>query len=65
MSAVAYMHSLELVHRDLKISQIIVNAETKEVKFTDFGFATSFQQNGTLQVIGGTPNLENAQEIEK
>ena len=37
------MHSLELVHRDLKISQILVNAETQEVKFTDFGFATSFQ----------------------
>lgn len=40
-----------------------MNAETREVKFTDFGFATSFQQNDTLQVIGGTPNIENINVI--
>lgn len=42
VSAVAYVHSLELVHRNLKINQIIVIPETKAIKFTDFGFATSF-----------------------
>jgi len=45
VSAIDYMHKLGLVHRDLRIENIIINEMTKEVKFIDFGFATSFQAN--------------------
>ena len=55
VSAIDYMHKLGLVHRDLRIENIIINEQTKEVKFIDFGFATSFQANKQLQMIGGTP----------
>lgn len=55
VSAIDYMHKLGLVHRDLRIENIIINEMTKEVKFIDFGFATSFQANKQLQMIGGTP----------
>ena len=55
VSAIDYMHKLGLVHRDLRIENIIINELTKEVKFIDFGFATSFQANKQLQMIGGTP----------
>jgi len=47
-SAVAYMHELDLIHRDLKIENILINPNTLEVKFTDFGFATSFKPNKSL-----------------
>ena len=44
-NAIDYMHKLGLVHRDLRIENIIINENTSEVKFIDFGFATSFQAN--------------------
>jgi len=48
VSAISYMHGLGLVHRDLRIENIIVNEKNYEIKFIDFGFATSFQQNDKL-----------------
>ena len=43
MSAVIYMHSLGLVHRDLKLENILFdeNAKENQIKLIDFGFATN------------------------
>jgi len=41
VSGVAYMHSMGLVHRDLKLENILVNEFTRELKIIDFGFATA------------------------
>ena len=48
VSAISYMHGLGLVHRDLRIENIIINENNYDIKFIDFGFATSFQQNDKL-----------------
>ena len=42
VSAVAYMHSSEVVHRDLKLENILINDDKKAnvIKIIDFGFAT-------------------------
>ena len=40
VSSVAYMHTLGLVHRDLKLENILIN-NNNEVKLIDFGFATN------------------------
>lgn len=63
VSAIDYMHKLGLVHRDLRIENVIINETTNEVKFIDFGFATSFQANKQLQMIGGTPNIKDPKII--
>ena len=57
------MHKLELVHCGLRIENIIINENTSQVKFIDFGFATSFQANKQLQMIGGTPQIKDPKVI--
>ena len=40
VSAVAYMHAHDVVHRDLKLENILINeANNNEIKLIDFGFA--------------------------
>ena len=63
-SAVEYIHSLDLVHRDLRIENILYNHHTGEIKFTDFGFATSFQPNESLQQLTGTAPIKDQEEID-
>ena len=43
VSSVAYMHELGLVHRDLKLENILINdvGGMNEIKLIDFGFATN------------------------
>ena len=57
VSAVNYMHSLGLVHRDLKLENILINdtAGLNEIKIIDFGFATNCQEGHKLSMFCGTP----------
>ena len=54
VEAVAYIHSLGIVHRDLKVENITVNKQ-HEVKLVDFGFAVK-HKGKKLSDILGTPN---------
>ena len=54
--ALNFMHSQNLVHRDLKPQNILVsNAKNVEIKLTDFGFATYFEEEEKLELPLGTP----------
>jgi len=57
VSAVAYMHGLGLVHRDLKLENILINdfAGLNQIKIIDFGFATNCQEGAKLSMFCGTP----------
>ena len=49
------MHDLGLVHRDLKLENILINEVCNEVKLIDFGFATNCQAGHKLSMFCGTP----------
>lgn len=57
VSAVAYMHEHGLVHRDLKLENILISETggVNEIKLIDFGFATNCQAGHKLSLFCGTP----------
>ncbi|ETN76334.1 kinase domain protein, partial [Necator americanus] len=51
---VAYMHSRDIVHRDLKLENILC-IDDERIVISDFGFATRLRKNETLRELCGTP----------
>ena len=47
VSAISFMHSLNVVHRDLKLDNILIS-DSSEVKLIDFGFSTGCGPNEKL-----------------
>jgi polo-like kinase 1 len=55
-SAMKYLHSHRVIHRDLKLGNLFLN-EKMEVKVGDFGLATKLEFDGERKrTICGTPN---------
>uniref|UniRef100_A0A0N4ZVD0 phosphorylase kinase n=1 Tax=Parastrongyloides trichosuri TaxID=131310 RepID=A0A0N4ZVD0_PARTI len=51
---VAYLHTLNIVHRDLKLENILCINDTRVV-ISDFGFAKQLKKGETLRDLFGTP----------
>ncbi|CAJ0598815.1 unnamed protein product [Cylicocyclus nassatus] len=51
---VAYMHSRGIVHRDLKLENILC-IDDERIVISDFGFATRLKKGETLRDLCGTP----------
>ncbi|VDL70491.1 unnamed protein product [Nippostrongylus brasiliensis] len=54
LDGVAYMHSRDIVHRDLKLENILC-IDDERIVISDFGFATRLRKNETLRELCGTP----------
>ena len=51
-----YLHSLKIIHRDLKLGNLFLN-DNMELKVGDFGLATKVQTSGERKLtLCGTPN---------
>ena len=58
------MHSKNVVHRDLKLDNILVDGNDN-VKIIDYGFATSCNKNEKLSYYCGTPHYMDPDLIQK
>jgi polo-like kinase 1 len=54
--AVAYLHQVKVIHRDLKLGNLFLN-DDMEIKLGDFGLATRVEMDGERKkTLCGTPN---------
>eukprot|EP00892_Ulva_mutabilis_P002402 jgi/Ulvmu1/12162/UM085_0026.1 len=57
LSGVTYLHSKDIVHRDLKLENLLLDGELPKavVKIADFGLSKVFSSNATLSTVCGSP----------
>lgn len=55
VSAISHMHESNVVHRDIKLENILVNSISKRVKLTDFGLSRSWDRKTMMMTNCGSP----------
>ena len=66
LSALCYMHSLNIVHRDLKLENMLIEKPgSSQIKIADFGIATELKPGKKLSQMIGTINYIAPEVIDK
>ncbi|KAK4884141.1 hypothetical protein RN001_000412 [Aquatica leii] len=55
ISATAHMHNIGIVHRDLKMENVMVNSIRTQIKIVDFGLSNTYSCNSPLRTHCGSP----------
>lgn len=65
VSGVAYMHSKNYAHRDLKLDNILMEFESKNIKIIDFGFSQKVRPEEKMSIFCGTPHYMDPDIVRK
>ena len=67
VESIAYLHNNNVVHRDLKLENILVDQNNKQTKLIDFGCSVVVKkmQQTRLQYVCGTPLYMSPEMVEK
>lgn len=64
VEAVAHLHSKNIVHRDLKLQNVLVDKK-HNLKLIDFGFAVRVESDTLLKVFCGTPSYMSPEIVSR
>lgn len=56
VSGLNYIHKHDIVHRDIKLDNILIDPMTQQIKLIDFGFSTYARSDQKLPYTCGTPH---------
>jgi serine/threonine protein kinase len=56
LSALVYMHALNVAHRDLKAENVLVSSDLSTIKIADFGLSNVLESTQRLRTSCGTPD---------
>lgn len=65
VEAIKYCHRKSVVHRDIKLENVLYDASTQRVKLIDFGFAIALAPGSKLNVFCGTPSYMAPEIVNK
>lgn len=60
-----YVHKKSVVHRDIKMENVLYDAPTNRVKLIDFGFAIALAPGSKLNIFCGTPSYMAPEIVNK
>lgn len=64
LSALAYLHSKRICHRDIKLENVLLDADLNP-KLIDFGFSSFENEHASLTLFCGTPNYMSPEIVSK
>ena len=65
LKGMSYLHDLNIVHRDLKLDNLIIDTISKSVKIIDYGFGCITTWSKELNFFCGTPSYMPPEKIQK
>jgi len=65
ISGMNYLHNSNIIHRDLKLDNIIINTTNKTIKIIDYGFGCITSWDKKLTFFCGTPSYMPPEIIQK
>jgi len=65
LKGMSYLHELSIVHRDLKLDNLIIDTKTKGVKIIDYGFGCITTWSKLLNFFCGTPSYMPPEIIQR
>lgn len=57
IDALGYLHTRRIIHRDIKMENILIDKSTKYVKLSDFGISKKLEGARTMSYVGTLPYM--------
>lgn len=65
VTGITYLHKINIIHRDIKLENIIINTTTKHIKIIDYGFGCITSKSKLLNFFCGTPSYMPPEIVQK
>jgi len=65
VNGISYIHKQNIIHRDIKLENIIIDTSNKLIKIIDYGFGCITSKSKLLNFFCGTPSYMPPEIVQK